>query len=320
MDNKFHNTEIVYFENLSGEMIVHPPFEKIMNFTQANDDKYRLIYQTVNLINDRNYVGQHTTNNLEDGYIGSGHNLKLAIKKYGEKNFKTRFCCFCNDQENLDKAEITYIKYFQSLDKDGGYNILPGGKFFSNKKIKEKSEKTRKKRFKSGEIVPWNKGKTGIYSEEILKKMSEAKKGTKQSLESNLKRSKTLMGREISKKSIEKMIKTKKEKGLFVVKEETKEKLRKVNLGKKQSQETINKRIEKNRGQKRTLQQLENLCKGQRKNLKKIIQKDFNEKIIKIWNNSFDVCEFYLDFNKTVLLRQTKLGKKYKGYIWEYEK
>lgn len=322
MENNFQNTEINYFENLSGKMIVHPLFDQIMNFTKADDDKYKLIYQTVNLINDKNYVGQHTTDNLDDGYLGSGYNLKLAIKKYGKNSFKIRFCCFCNDQENLDKAEITYIKYFQSLDKEGGYNILPGGKFFLNEKIRKKSEKIRKKRFESGEIAPWNKGKIGVYSKETLKKMSESKKGNIQTSESNLKRSLALKGRIVLKESIEKAKETRIKNGTYKQSpsEETKEKLRQANLGKKQSQQTINKRVEKNKGKKRNSKQLGNLSKGQRKNLKKIIQKDFDEDIVKIWSNSFEVCEFYVNFNKTVLLRQTKLGKKYKGYIWTYGK
>src|SRR3989344_8463445 len=39
-----------------------------------------------------------------------------------------------------------------------------------------KPETERYGRFVKG-VAPWNKGKTGVYSEEILKRMSEAKKG-----------------------------------------------------------------------------------------------------------------------------------------------
>lgn len=50
--------------------------------------KYHIIYKTTNLINGKIYVGMHSTDNLNDGYLGSGWILKQAIKKYGKENFK----------------------------------------------------------------------------------------------------------------------------------------------------------------------------------------------------------------------------------------
>ena len=49
--------------------------------------KYSFIYKTTNLINGKIYIGQHTTDNINDRYLGSGVYFLRAVKKYGKKNF-----------------------------------------------------------------------------------------------------------------------------------------------------------------------------------------------------------------------------------------
>ena len=48
---------------------------------------------------------------------------------------------------------------------------------------KNKQSQAMKQKYDSGEITPLNKGKTNIYSEEVKKKLSEARKGKKLSEE-----------------------------------------------------------------------------------------------------------------------------------------
>ena len=43
---------------------------------------YYFIYRTTNLINGKYYIGQHHTEDLNDGYLGSGRVFIQAIKKY----------------------------------------------------------------------------------------------------------------------------------------------------------------------------------------------------------------------------------------------
>ena len=48
---------------------------------------YFYFYKITNNINNHYYYGVHCTDNLDDGYMGSGTRLHYAYKKYGMKNF-----------------------------------------------------------------------------------------------------------------------------------------------------------------------------------------------------------------------------------------
>lgn len=48
--------------------------------------KYHYIYKTTCLMTCKFYVGMHSTDNLEDGYLGSGKILGYSLNKYGREN------------------------------------------------------------------------------------------------------------------------------------------------------------------------------------------------------------------------------------------
>jgi hypothetical protein len=48
--------------------------------------KYHYIYKTTCLVTGKFYVGMHSTDNLEDDYLGSGKILGYSRKKYGDEN------------------------------------------------------------------------------------------------------------------------------------------------------------------------------------------------------------------------------------------
>lgn len=72
---------------------------------RKNRHKFHFIYKTTNLVNTKFYVGMHSTENLEDGYRGSGTILWHAIKKYGIENFVTEILQFFPDRSSLSDRE-----------------------------------------------------------------------------------------------------------------------------------------------------------------------------------------------------------------------
>lgn len=100
---------------------------------------YFFIYLTTNLINNKQYVGFHSTNNINDGYLGSGKILRKSIKKYGQKNFKREILEFCNS-ENWQDKEIKWIFKLNTL-QPIGYNITEGGQGSLGRKLSKESIK-----------------------------------------------------------------------------------------------------------------------------------------------------------------------------------
>jgi group I intron endonuclease len=85
------------------------------------------VYRTTNLINGKFYIGQHSTNDLTDGYKGSGLLIRKAFKKHGKENFKFDVIEFSDSREYLDKLEKNLIKAEEALNNEIGYNIHQGG-------------------------------------------------------------------------------------------------------------------------------------------------------------------------------------------------
>jgi len=233
--------------------------------------KYHFLYETINLVNNKIYIGVHSTNNLNDNYLGSGKILKKAIKKYGEKQFRRKILKLFLTEKEAYKEEEKIVNekfilrtdvYNITLGGQGGYNnISINGKnniskarknkvvalnTTTNKKIvvtKEEFDKNENlvghtkgfvvvtengkdffqvdkndKRYKNGELYPPSKNlimalniktneKIVVTKEEFDKNENLVghTKGSKQSIESNLKRSNTLKGRKPSKSVIDKI-------------------------------------------------------------------------------------------------------------------
>ena len=137
-------------------------------------NKKYIVYLSVNLINDKKYIGDHSTNNLDDGYLGSGILIKKAIKKYGRENFKREILEFFSSKQEAFDAQEKYIKEYNTL-QPNGYNISKKGGHQSKEALSEETkEKIRKS--VSGENNFWFGKK---HTSETILKCRNSKLGYK---------------------------------------------------------------------------------------------------------------------------------------------
>jgi len=106
------------------------------------------VYLTTNLVNGKQYVGDHSSDNLNDGYLGSGIVIVKAIKKFGKEKFQREILEQFDSKNKAENSQQKYIEQFNTL-VPNGYNISPTGG------------------------IHWG----GVHSEESKQRMSESKKG-----------------------------------------------------------------------------------------------------------------------------------------------
>ncbi len=99
------------------------------------------LYKTTNLINNKYYIGRHSTSNDKDNYKGSGVALKEAILKYGIENFVVEILQYFTTYEELIEAEKIAVE--KAVQDENSYNIGVGGYGGS---LKEQWTLERKKR------------------------------------------------------------------------------------------------------------------------------------------------------------------------------
>lgn len=88
--------------------------------------KYNYFYKITNNINGKFYYGIHSTDNLNDGYMGSGTRLNKAYKKYGKENFSKEILKFFDTREELSDYEEIIVNE-SLIHDDDCYNISLGG-------------------------------------------------------------------------------------------------------------------------------------------------------------------------------------------------
>lgn len=132
--------------------------------TMANDRKY-LVYKVTNRFDGKFYIGCHSTLNRDDRYMGSGTEIKEALKKYGRKSFvKEILFEFDTKEEMLAKEKELVTKEFCM--REDTYNRIEGGGTYLTEGMFPAKDKEgnyiliyrEDPRYLSGELVHVTKG------------------------------------------------------------------------------------------------------------------------------------------------------------------
>lgn len=134
---------------------------------------YGFVYLTTNLKTGMKYVGM-CKNTHRDRYLGSGKNLKEAIKTYGRESFSREILEECESFEDLTAAEKKWVAHLNADSDSSFYNIYKGGYGGCSESMKDYwsqfSSEERKLVRKWGK--PW-KGKSRPKSKSECKALSE---------------------------------------------------------------------------------------------------------------------------------------------------
>lgn len=115
---------------------------KVQRLGESRNSMYWIVYQTINLENNKIYIGVHKTKDpyTFDGYLGCGVYVnsprsymfantafEAAVKKYGPKSFKRVVLKICNNADEAYDLEANLVNE-DFLKRHDVYNMIPGGR------------------------------------------------------------------------------------------------------------------------------------------------------------------------------------------------
>jgi hypothetical protein len=139
------------------------------------EKKYHYIYKITCLKNNRYYIGMHSTDNLEDGYMGGGKRIKNSVKKHGKDAHRKEILGFFESRNLLRQREIELVNE-ELLNDPMCMNLQPGGGggFINEehiKKFRKASSEWSKEKWKTEGFFDKNREVNSLR----MKKMHENK-------------------------------------------------------------------------------------------------------------------------------------------------
>lgn len=163
-----------------------PKYKYNKHYNLYGENIYYVVYKITNNINQKEYIGYHQTDNLDDGYMGSGKLIKRAIEKHGIDNFTKEYIEIFDNRIDAENLEAILVCEEYTLDNDLiindiRYNSSANCKLIKQvDKIKKTAESHRgmkrsdecRKNMSLAKIgkIPHNKGKVYCYHPTTLNK------------------------------------------------------------------------------------------------------------------------------------------------------
>lgn len=110
---------------------------------RADQRKHHILYKTICLDTCAYYIGIHSTDNLNDGYLGSGQRLRRSVSKYGKTRHSREVLEYFSGRKELSDAEKRIVTEELLLDPLC-MNLMVGGE--GNFLAHETAVSTRQKR------------------------------------------------------------------------------------------------------------------------------------------------------------------------------
>ena len=168
---------------------------------RADQRKYHYIYK-ITRDDGRYYVGMHSTDDLDDGYFGSGKKITRSVKAHGKERHLKEILEFLPTRKELKAREGEMIT--EEMRNDPlCMNLAPGGGGgFIDEEHREKwiaaGRSTPEKMKKINATISKRKEEIPGYAEAIGRKISESNKGLQ-----------TFLGKKHSEETKQKMRKSK---------------------------------------------------------------------------------------------------------------
>ena len=150
------------------------------NTGKASRRAHHVLYRTTCLTTGRYYIGLHSTDNIDDRYIGSGKFLKYSIGKYGRKGHRRDVIELCHDRDTLCHREKEEVALH--LDDPMCMNLCEGGGY-DEATIAAISKGKKRYVFTEEHKVNLSKAQKNVTrppcSEETKRKIGEKRRGKK---------------------------------------------------------------------------------------------------------------------------------------------
>ena len=97
-----------------------------MGYKRADKRKYHYIYKTICLVTGKWYIGLHSTDDLNDGYMGSGTYLANSIRKHGRENHVFEILEYHESRDAVKLREAELVTWVE-VNLAECMNLIPGG-------------------------------------------------------------------------------------------------------------------------------------------------------------------------------------------------